>query len=220
MKWNIDRVLVLSPHTDDMELGAGGTVRMIVEAGVEVKSIVFSDCKRSDPKGVLRKECKAAAAHLGIKDITILDKKVGTFPAVREEILQLLYDEREKSKDEKKEFDLIITSWVGDIHQDHKVVAEETIRAFMKNNTAILQYEIPGNCPSFTPNIFVPLSKDQVAQKVDLLNKYESQVERRPYFKENAIKSQVGYHGLRIGQPYAEGFVQYTLSVDSFNRHK
>jgi len=220
MNWNINKALVLSAHTDDMELGAGATVRMLVEAGVEVRSVVFSDCKKSVdlsrfPIDVLKKECSAAASHLGIDDLTIHEFDVRSFPSIREKILQLIHNERKDNG-----FDLVVTHWVGDIHQDHKVVAEETIRAFMKSKAAILQYEIPGNCPSFTPNVFVPVSHEQLEQKIEMLKKYESQVVRRGYFDEEAIKSHVGYHGHRVGTPYAEGFVQYSLSVDSFNGPK
>jgi LmbE family N-acetylglucosaminyl deacetylase len=217
MNWNIDKALVLSAHTDDMELGAGATVRKLVEAGVEVRSIVFSDCKKSVdtenyPIDVLRTECSAAAKHLGIDELTIHEFEVRTFPKFRDSILQLIVKQKKSNN-----FDLVLSNWVGDIHQDHRVVAEETIRAFMKTETAILQYEIPGNCPSFTPNAFVPITEEQVSQKLEMLRQYESQVVRREYFKEEAIKSHVGYHGHRVGVPYAEGFVQYALSVKSFN---
>ena len=220
MNWNIDKALVLSAHTDDMELGAGASVRMLVDAGVEVKSIVFSDCKRSVDTSrylddVLKKECSAAAAHLGIKDLTIHEFDVRTFPSIRDNILQLIYDERKKN-----EIDLVVSNWAGDIHQDHRVVGEETIRAFIKTKTAILQYEIPGACPSFTPNLFVPVSEEQLSQKIDLLKKYESQVVRRGYFTEEAIKAHLGYHAQRVGVPYAEAFVQYALSIGSFNGTK
>ncbi len=47
MIWNLNNVLVLSAHTDDMEVGAGATVRLLVESGASVKSIVFGDCKKS-----------------------------------------------------------------------------------------------------------------------------------------------------------------------------
>lgn len=220
MNWNLDKALVLSAHTDDMELGAGATVRMLIDAGVEVKSIVFSDCKKSVdvskfPVDVLKKECSAAAAHLGITDLTIHEFDVRTFPAIRDRILHLIYEERKRNG-----YDLVLCHWVGDIHQDHRVVGEEAIRAFMRTKTSILQYEIPGNCPSFTPNVFVPITEEQISQKTEMLKKYESQVARRGYFDDEAIKSHLGYHGQRVGVRYAEAFVQYILSIGSFNDKK
>ena len=218
MKWNARSVLVLSPHTDDMELGAGGTVRSLIEAGASVKSIVFSDCKKSVdtsryPLDILRTECEAAAAHLGIDDLTILEFPVREFPKHRQEILEVIYNVRRDNK-----FDLVLTTWKHDLHQDHKTVAEETLRAFLKQNVSILSYEVPGNCPGFTPQVYVPLDEAQVNKKVQMLHTYRSQVERRGYFEIGAIKSHMGYYGAQIGVPFAEAFVQERVVI-SFEQH-
>ena len=216
MDWKIDRVLVISAHTDDMELGAGGTVRKIVECGAHVKSVVFSDCRKSVdtskfPEDVLAKECGVAAAHIGIKDLTILETPVREFPKHRQDILEVLYEIRKRDR-----FDLVLTSWHGDLHQDHRVVAEETRRAFMKTDTTVLAYEVPGNCPGFTPQVFIPLSEEEVGLKVEMLQSYKSQVARRGYFEINAIKSLMGYQGNHIGFLYAEAFVQQRGIVSGF----
>jgi len=219
MEWSVDNVLVISAHTDDMELGAGGTVRQLVEGGANVKSLVFSDCRKSVDTSkfsidVLEKECRAAAKHLGIQDLTVLQVPVREFPSHRQEILGMIYDFRKQTP-----FDLVLTHWHGDLHQDHKTVAEETRRAFMKTDTTVLAYEVPGNCPGFIPQVFVPISEDEVEMKIKMLQKYESQIARRGYFEINAIKSLMGYHGNHIGSAYAEAFVQQRGVVKSFRSH-
>lgn len=40
------RALVLAPHTDDGELGAGGTLAKMIEAGVEVYYAAFSTAEQ------------------------------------------------------------------------------------------------------------------------------------------------------------------------------
>ena len=45
------RVLVLAPHTDDGEFGAGGTMARLVEEGAEVRYVAFSIATRSLPEG-------------------------------------------------------------------------------------------------------------------------------------------------------------------------
>ncbi len=217
MHWKIERALVISAHTDDMELGAGGTVRKLVQAGVNVTSLVFSDCRKSVdtsefPIDVLEKECKAAAANLGIKDLTVLQTPVREFPAYRQDILEKIYEFRKK-----KNPDLVISAWHGDLHQDHKTVAEETRRAFMKTDTGILSYEVPGNCPGFIPQVYIPISEKEVQAKIEMLQLYKSQVKRRGYFEINAIKSLMGYQGNHVGYPYAEAFVQERGFVDTFS---
>lgn len=218
MIWNVEKVLVLSAHTDDMEVGAGATVRMLIENGVSVKSVVFSDCKKSvdtskHPVDILRKECKAAAQHMGINDLVILGLPVRELPAYRQDILETIYSLRQDS-----DFDLVFTTWQGDLHQDHKVVAEETIRAFMKTDVSVLSYEIPGNSPGFTPQVFVSLTEEDVEKKIEMMHLYKSQVERKGYFRINAVKSVMGYQGHHIGAPYAEAFVQQRGVICGFNK--
>ena len=43
--------VVLAPHTDDGELGCGGTMARLVESGCEVRYVAFSIATRSLPPG-------------------------------------------------------------------------------------------------------------------------------------------------------------------------
>ena len=64
-------VYVLSPHTDDGELGAGGTISKLIESGANVYYFAFSTAEKSIPKefekNVLKTEVMNATAKLGIK---------------------------------------------------------------------------------------------------------------------------------------------------------
>ena len=42
-----NKILLLSPHTDDGELGCGGTVAKLIEQGKEVFYVAFSACEQS-----------------------------------------------------------------------------------------------------------------------------------------------------------------------------
>ena len=46
------RALVLAPHTDDGELGCGGTTARLVEAGCEVRYVAFSIATKSLPENL------------------------------------------------------------------------------------------------------------------------------------------------------------------------
>ncbi len=213
LQWNVSNVLVLSPHTDDMELGAGGTIHQLVASGAEVTSVVFSDCRKSIdlnkyPEDILRKECRLAAKKLGINEPIILDFPVREFPARRQEILEVIYRLARET-----DYDLVFTTWTGDLHQDHQTVAHETLRAFLKKSASIWAYEVPGNCPAFNPNVYISLTEDEVKQKVEMLQQYQTQVEKRGYFEINAIKAHMGYYGAQIGVPFAEAFMQERVVV-------
>jgi N-acetylglucosamine malate deacetylase 1 len=90
---NIDRVLILSPHTDDGEISCGGTIAKFIDEGKEVFYVAFSSCTKSVPLSfpddVLKKECSAALDVLGIpKDyIFFFDFEVREFSKYRQQIL-------------------------------------------------------------------------------------------------------------------------------------
>ena len=51
------KALVVSPHPDDLEIGMGGTVCLLLEKGVDVTSVVVTDGRRSaNPLGVTQEE--------------------------------------------------------------------------------------------------------------------------------------------------------------------
>ncbi len=109
-----DKVLVLSPHTDDAELGAGGTIARFVSEGKEIHYIVFSICETSVPEGMpkdtLRTECLYSARAMGIpcERVTLLNYQVRTFPEHRQEILENMVVFQRKIKPDPG-FDTLLT---------------------------------------------------------------------------------------------------------------
>lgn len=63
-------VFVLAPHTDDGELGAGGTISKLIEHGANIFYFAFSAAEQSvSPdftKDILRTEVISATTQLGI----------------------------------------------------------------------------------------------------------------------------------------------------------
>ena len=66
------RILILSPHTDDAELGCGGSITKFIEEGHEILWVVFSTAEESLPKGLpkdtLKKEFLSVMKDLGLKE--------------------------------------------------------------------------------------------------------------------------------------------------------
>ncbi len=218
MKLRARAALVLSAHADDAEFGCAGTLSRLIAAGVKVTSIVFSICreavdKTKYPEDIRRAECKEAAAILGIRNLRVLDYPVRRFGQYRQEILQELIDIRGKEK-----YDLVFTHWKDDVHQDHSVIAAESFRAFKGVNTTLLSYEVPLDCQAFSPNVFVPLTQEDVDKKTEAVWCYQSEVARRPYFSKDALVSSLGYRGPFAGTRYAEAFEMRIMVVDSLER--
>ena len=83
------KALVLSPHTDDAELGCGGTIAKLIEEGWDVHVIYFSAVAERYPN--LVEEAANSGKILGIT-YEVLDFHTRFFPRDRQEILQALYD--------------------------------------------------------------------------------------------------------------------------------
>jgi N-acetylglucosamine malate deacetylase 1 len=197
-------ILVLAPHTDDGELGAGGAIVKLIENDANVYYMAFSTADQSIPKGmpkdILKTEVKAATRKLGIKadNLIVLDYEVRKLNYVRQDILEQLV----KIKKEIK-FDLIFMPSLNDIHQDHTTVANEGLRAF--KDVSILGYELIWNNLSFNTTSFIKLEERHVRKKIEALEEYSSQ-KGRDYIAEDFIFSLARTRGVQIGCQFAEAF--------------
>jgi LmbE family N-acetylglucosaminyl deacetylase len=197
-------ILVLAPHTDDGELGAGGTISKMIETGANIFYMAFSTAEQSVPEGmpndILKTEVKAATGKLGIaiNNLIILDYEVRKLNYVRQEILeQLIKIKKELSPD------LILMPSLNDIHQDHTTIANEGLRAF--KDVSILGYELIWNNLSFNTTCFIKLEDRHIKNKIVALKEYTSQ-SGRDYVSDEFILSLARTRGVQIGCQYAEAF--------------
>lgn len=197
-------IFVLSPHADDGELGCGGTISRLVSENSDVHFFVFSLAEKSIPvdleKDTTEKELYESMQILQIPEskIHLFNFEVRNFPAVRQEILEILWKFN-------KEFspDIVFTPSLNDLHQDHEVIAKESLRAF-KNNT-IFCYEEPWNLILFNLTALIRLTEEDIENKQKALNCYKSQTQR-PYFEKDFIWNLAKLRGSLINQEYAEAF--------------
>lgn len=197
-------ILILAPHTDDGELGAGGSIAKFIESGSNVFYMAFSTADKSIPKGIpkdiLKTEVRAATGKLGIKgeNLIVLDYEVRKLNYVRQEILEQLI----RIKNEIK-FDLVFLPSLKDIHQDHMTVSVEGLRAF--KGISILGYELIWNNLSFNTTSFIKLEEKHIQKKIEALKEYNSQ-KGRDYINEDFILSLARTRGVQIGCKFAESF--------------
>ena len=200
-------VLVLAPHTDDGEFGCGGTMARLIENGVKVTYAAFSTAAKSVPDGfpkdVLKHEVRAATGVLGIPeaDLRVYDFEVRTFPTVRQDILEEMIVLQQEIDP-----DCVLLPALIDLHQDHKTIAEEGLRAFKR--TTVMAYEIPWNNLNFQQQAYVRLEERHVEKKVAALACYASQGHRN-YLREDYIRNVALTRGINIGCELAEVFEVY-----------
>ena len=200
------RILVLSPHVDDGEIGCGGTIAKMVKDGSDVHYIAFSDARVSLPKGwpknTLAREAREATKILGIprENLTIFDFRTRNYPAQRQEILDALIKLRKEIQP-----NIVFTPSERDVHQDHQTITWEVLRAFKREGTTILGYEEPWNCFTFDTTAFVALETRHIKTKIDALKCYKSQA-ARGYLTKDFVEGLAHTRGTQIGTKYAEAF--------------
>ena len=196
------RVLCLGAHSDDLEIGCGGTILKLTdgETPLDVTWIVFSANEERR-----REATESADVFLGRaanKEVLVKDFRDGFFPYIGGDIKE--YFEALKTRVCP---DLIFTHYRHDLHQDHRVISELTWNTF--RNHLILEYEIPkydGDMGS--PNTFVQLDEPTSRRKIEtILSTFQTQ-ENRHWFSEDLFLSLLRVRGMECNAPsgYAEAF--------------
>jgi LmbE family N-acetylglucosaminyl deacetylase len=195
-------LLCLGAHSDDIEIGCGGTLlRLLAEYTlVDVHWVVFS------ANGIRNAEAKAGAnqflTNSYTKNILIENFKDGFFPYMGEEIKT--YFEKLKQAISP---DIIFTHYRHDLHQDHRLISELTWNTF--RNHLILEYEImkyDGDLGN--PNFFVQLDKQVCQDKIThILESFQSQSNHH-WFSQDAFFALLKLRGIQCNAKthYAEGF--------------
>jgi LmbE family N-acetylglucosaminyl deacetylase len=207
------RILVLAPHTDDAELGCGGTLSRLVEQGHEVFVAVFSIASDSlpdeYPRDTLKHEFFSAMQTMGIsnKNALVREYPVRRLVEYRQDILEELVALRKQISP-----NMVFLPCEQDIHQDHHVIYAEGVRAF--KNTSVLGYELFWNNLSFAPQLIVSLEERHLAHKWEMLQAYNSQVELgRRYFSRELVYGLARVRGVQAGKEFGEAFQVIRLNV-------
>jgi LmbE family N-acetylglucosaminyl deacetylase len=201
-----ERFLILAPHTDDAELGCGGTIARFLEEKKEIHIVVFSSADASLPKGsprnMLKEEFFDAMKALGVQksNVNVYDYPVRTLPDHRQQVLEELVKIRREL-----EPDMVLLPSGSDLHQDHQVLHSEGLRAFKE--VSLWGYELPWNHVSFSAQAFVTLKKQHIDKKWSALSAYKSQFTlKRQYFSKDFIEGLARVRGSQVKAQYAEAF--------------
>jgi len=210
---NWKRVLVLAPHTDDAELGCGGTLARLVGREYDVSVAVFSIASDSLPaelpKDALKHEFLNSMQVLGIPSGNSLVREypVRRLAEYRQSILEELVALRKEAAP-----DVVFLPCNQDIHQDHQVIHAEGVRAF--KNSSLLGYELPWNTFDFGPQLIVGLEDRHMECKWSMLQAYHSQmVLGRQYFSRDLIYGLARVRGAQANKDFGEGFQVIRLNI-------
>jgi LmbE family N-acetylglucosaminyl deacetylase len=196
------RVLCLGAHSDDIEIGCGGTVLALLERhdNVVVRWMVFSANEERAREARASADAFLVAARA--KEVVVKEFRDGFFPFLGGAIK----DEFETVKRELNP-DLVFTHHRDDRHQDHRLISDLTWNTF--RNHLVLEYEIPkydGDIGS--PNFFVPLEKSACFRKIQIIiDSFKSQSQKQ-WFDEETFLAILRLRGMEGNSPtrYAEAF--------------
>jgi LmbE family N-acetylglucosaminyl deacetylase len=189
------RILCLGAHSDDIEIGCGGTVLRLLakRPGSEVHWVVFSATGAREREAQSSAEAFLAGARA--KSIVTKAFRESYFPAIWADIKDFMEEVRRGF-----EPDLVMSHHVRDLHQDHRVVAELAWNTF--RNHLILEYEIPKYEGDLgTPNLFVPLPRSVADRKVDLVVEHFPSQASRPWFRADTFHGLMSVRGVECHAP-------------------
>ena len=199
----LERLLVIGAHSDDIEIGCGGTILTLTRAipGIAVDWVVLA---AADERG---SEARASAAafltHAGSSRIEVHAFRDGFLPYVGAEVKNLF--EELKSRVDPQ---LILTHTRDDLHQDHRLVCELTWNTFRSH--LVLEYEVPKvDGEAIRPNVFVPLEAGVADEKIELLHRHFPSQSGKHWFEEDVFRGLMRLRGMEANAPerLAEAFV-------------
>ena len=199
---SVFRILCLGAHSDDIEIGCGGTILRFLDdqPATEVVWVVLG------ASGQRRAEALESAnlflANARRKEIVIKEFRDGYFPYVGTDIKDFFEELKRKYVP-----DLILTHYREDLHQDHRLVSELTWNTF--RNHLILEYEIvkyDGDLGA--PNLFVHLNESIASKKIQTIVKCFQSQKDRTWFTEDVFSSILRLRGVECHAPsgFAEAF--------------
>lgn len=196
------RLLCIGAHSDDLEIGCGGTVLTWLASmpAIEVTWVVLS--AEGARASEARRSARALLTHAAARKVVIANFRDGYLPAQYTEVKSFFEDLKGRVDP-----DVVLTHWLHDRHQDHRFAAELTWNTW--RNHLVLEYEIPKYEGDLAPpNAYVPVPTSIARRKVSHLSRYFSSQHRKDWFVTDNFLGLMRLRGMESRSPsgFAEAF--------------
>jgi len=186
----VRRILCLGAHSDDIEIGLGGTLLKLAQQvpELEIWWVVFSAPGTRAEEA--RRSAEAFLDRVVRKEVRIGSFRESYFPS-EWTLIKEWYEEIKAKFDP----DVVFTHYRDDRHQDHRVLSDLTWNTF--RNHLILEYEIlkyDGDLGR--PNVFVPLSDQLCTLKIELLLKHFKTQSTKHWFTSDTFEAMHRIRGI------------------------
>jgi LmbE family N-acetylglucosaminyl deacetylase len=198
----VRRILFIGAHADDIEIGCGGAVQSLLARWpeVHVSWVVLSANNQRTREA--ENSASELLQHATSREIHVAHFRESFFPYQGAEIKDYF-----NTVIRDQEPDIVFTHFGGDRHQDHRLVWELTWNTF--RNHLVCEYEIvkfEGDLAS--PNLFVPLTSEQVALKCDHIWQHFVSQRGKPWFSDDTFRAIARIRGVECNAEdgFAEAF--------------
>ncbi|MBS0231895.1 MAG: PIG-L family deacetylase [Proteobacteria bacterium] len=202
-------ILCLGAHSDDIEIGLGGTLLKWLRTGIELDVYWFV----ASAVGSRRNEAeKSAAAFLkGASSVCVelADFKDGYFPYQGADLKTWVESVRARISP-----DIVFTHRRDDAHQDHRELCKLTWNSFRDH--VVMEYEIPKwDGDMGQPNLYVPIEAIDLERKLSLLEEHFGTQRKKDWFDAETFRGLARLRGMecRAEERYAEAFIARKLCL-------
>ncbi len=202
-------ILFLGAHCDDIEIGCGGTVLNLASRYPAARFVwvtLSSDDVRAQESNRAAAELLAGADNVHIRMMRFR----GSYFPYEGAAVKDCFEELARTCDP----DVVFTHFRHDRHQDHRTVSDLTWNTFRDH--LILEYEIPkydGDVGQ--PNVFVPLAREILERKIDILLRCFPSQRSRNWFTPETFSAMARLRGIECNAPdgFAEAFHTRKLTL-------
>lgn len=208
------RIAFLGCHLDDIEIGCGGLISRLLREKRKV-TLMLATLSQSNQNacGEIVLKRNILEAYSAVEALGGDKSMIFVYNIAGQKFQYQTQDIREILLNIKKQFkpDHVFFPCLKDIHQDHRVLAEESVRIFRDCNC--FGYEIVRSCHNIEPNLYVNIMPEDVRNKIDAIGCYKSQLKQSAgyYFNAAITESTLRYHGAKYGNEYAEAYEVYCI---------
>ena len=194
-------ILLIGAHSDDIEIGCGGTVLQLVRQHPQARFVwvtLSADGEREHETRAAAERLLAGARHAEIHTAAFRSSYFPHDGVALKDYFESL-----------KVFapDLVLTHCRHDLHQDHRIANELTWNTFRDH--AVLEYEIPKFDGDLgVPNVYVPLTRAELQRKCDVLMECFPSQRSRSWFTPDTFEALARIRGIECNAPegVAEAF--------------
>jgi len=199
MQIHSKKVIFIGAHPDDIELGCGAFIANIFHKA-DIHCVTLSDNQKNPLLGNLVDEHYKSMQTLGVPKNRVILGEFTTrqFKHDRQEILEFILNLRRELEPQ-----IVFVHSKADLHQDHQVVTQESLRAF--RGISVFGFDVIRSSHGFFPDFLIEVNESDLKKKISALSAYKT-YEDKYYFNPELTRSILIRNGALAERQYAEGF--------------